>query len=162
MIDALFARWTRTQLAQLSGAILRKGVSATWVVGGDAPDFSYGLNRFLSQLIARLHSEVSGRMLETLGDPGNSPTPASEVVVRGYYLNEVYSKASSHLCGDPWQCLNIPHFAVVSNAATPSAGNQKHAIGPFDMIIVRHGVNQTPLFGNAPISEQITPMMPPT
>jgi hypothetical protein len=32
-----------------------------------------------------------------------------------------------------------------------------HSLGKFDVIVVRHGVNQEPLFSAAPVSEQLTP-----
>jgi hypothetical protein len=163
VIDQIWKSWSPIHIEQLATRVLRPEIAVTWLWGGDVPSYSYGLNRLLSQLIARLYAHVTGRPYQTELRRGGYEKCGNEVIIRGYDLVSVSLEETepvsdpAHKCGKPGECFGIPHVAYVSVRGFIDT----EKLGPYELILVRHGVELKPLFGKAPISEQIVSMSPP-
>jgi hypothetical protein len=152
LADAIWQDWAAKGLCTgLANTVLRPSVEATWLVGAEAPGYCYGLNRLLALLVARLHAHRTGRPLEGRDSAGD--IPLNQVILYGYWLESV-TPQTAHACGN--SCFGLPHLAGVRGAVTGP-----HQLGPVDAVIVRHGVDQQPLFTWAPVSEQLVPFNVP-
>ena len=136
--------------------VLKDGVDATWILGGATPSYCYGLNRLLSLLVAKLHAQARGRPVQSdlaaaTGSKGIIPVMLTDCVVTN--VGPVRHRSCSTAC------QLRPHrvwVQPVPSAASPTL------LGTFDLLVVRHGVDQLPLFsGGAPVPEQIVPMQSP-
>lgn len=152
-VDDIWNGWSHTEKYGFASKLLRQDVRATWLMGGEVPPYCYGLNRLLALLVARLCTFRTNRRLHAdsatdfAGDP---------VVVRNHKLDRVAPVDPGHVCQPKrrFQCYGVHHLAHLrpSGSTTPSA---TVTLGPFDLIMVRHGVKQEPLFGSAPIWDQV-------
>ena len=152
---------------RLARKILRPHVRATWIAGGATPDFCYGLNRFLTLLLAHLHAWKTKRKAVSVRRPGQPfPAPSDEVIVFGYWVQRVTSAPGTrnkdgvtlHRCGSPDSCLGVPHRVELTNVMTPPPGHPTVSMKWFHAVVIRHGVEQSPFFGiQAPVREQVVP-----
>lgn len=133
-------------------SLLRPHVDATWLMSGASPDYSYGLNRLLAILVARLHSGISGRPRQTGPQAGYAPT-GTECVLYGFKLDKVMA-VTPHPCDD--SCYDQDHVAVV-RANDPTVAGGTHRLGVYNLLVLRHGVDQKPYFKRPPVTEQLTP-----
>jgi hypothetical protein len=148
----IYATWDATPgfVASLAARILKSRVEATWVVATSTLTYSYGLNRLLSILVARLHAHRTGR---DAYHAKAGAVPANEVVLFGFELDSVQpTTAGSHACGSG--CYGHEHEVFVRGRSHRS---KPISLGTFDVIVARHGVDQNPLFAPAPVSEQLVP-----
>ncbi len=80
----------------------------TWVIGGEVPGYTYGLNRLLATLVARLVARRGERPLtgnaKKLGEPEPECRP---VIVTGL-------KLKSLAASDPHRCDGRPAVARVT------------------------------------------------
>jgi hypothetical protein len=134
-------------------ALLKPDVQLTWLLGGAYLDYSYALNRVLALLVARLHAEATGRLpWQHAQRFAFQPLPATPpVILVGAQAHEVHPCVlGSHVCGTA--CYGHPH--IVSAVRKVTGASHTFFIGEFDVIVPRHGVLQTPLFGSPPVHEQ--------
>lgn len=148
--EKVWREWNQDGLVEvLAQDVLRSAVTVhlTWVVGGEVPGFSFGLNRLLTNLMLRLHAYRTSRELH--GRTPRSPDGQRPVILLGQRIARVDPVA--HRCVDGRQCYGLLH--------TVYCGEQDHLtkIGEFQIVVVRHGIDQAPLFGTAPVPEQSTP-----
>jgi len=140
------------QVASLQ-KLLRPDIEATWLVGSDVTTYSYGLNRLLAMLVARLHADHMTRPWKGV-DQMHAP-PLRQVVLYGYRLKSVTPVAPvSHVCGTG--CYGHEHEAEVEGTVTGSS-----PLGPFDVIVARHGIHQRALFASPRVHEQRVPFDEP-
>ncbi|MBX3602456.1 MAG: hypothetical protein KF863_17715 [Rubrivivax sp.] len=154
LADTVWAIWT-SKPASIPALrpLLNPNVEVTWIVADAAPGYSYGLNRLLVILVARLHATFTGRPLPKAPSRGYKPS-GNEVYLAGFVLDNVVPAGAAHVCGPA--CYGIEHEVNVA-ARVPFVAPGVHSLGKFDVIVVRHGVNQRPLFSAAPVSEQLSP-----
>lgn len=108
-----------------------------WIFKDSVPSYCYALNRFLSMLLqglappnVKLQVKPNSEILE-IKPP---PTP-------------------QHQCGNPDNCIGIPHDVILKD------GNTTRNINGVDLIIVRHGIIKNPISDKGPsIPEQIAPL----
>ncbi len=151
LADSIWLAW-QPHLAGLCRDVLRPGVTATWIVGGPGATYSYGLNRLLSLLVAKLLAHRSGRTdrggaTPSPGTPVNCPT-----ILYDHRLSTVTS--IGHTCST--DCYGKRHTVRLRRHPADAAGTHVD-IGPFDLIVARYGVDHTPLFGDAAFTEQVVP-----
>lgn len=158
-VDRVWDAWDTATRDAVAGALLRPHVRLTWLLGGDGPDFCYGLNRLLTLLLLRLHAHAQHRPLEATADR----EAADEVMVYGRWLRAVRPApedgggAPPHRCGSPKRCLGQPHLAELGRTPHSLPGERRQPLGPFVLVVVRHGIDHRPLFRKAPLREQIVP-----
>jgi len=155
LAEAVWKFWTdKTLLDEVEKRVLRPGISVTWVIGGEVPGYSYGLNRLLATLVARLVARRGERPLtgnaKKLGEPEPECRP---VIVTGLKLKSL-AAFDPHRCDGT--CYARPHMARLQRSLDAPSPDD-YVTGPFDLVIIRHGVDQRPYFGGAAVSEQITP-----
>jgi hypothetical protein len=154
LADRIWTTWSTTPGA-IAGlrALFKPDIEVTWLVANAVPDYSYGLNRLLAILAARLHATFTGRPQP--GRPSRSYKPTGrEVCLAGFGIKHVVPAGAPHVCGPA--CYGIEHEVLVE-ARHPLAAPGVHSLGNYDVIVVRHGVDQRPLFASAPVSEQLAP-----
>lgn len=152
LVDSIWHQWVAAgSLPLLAQNVLRSDVDATWIVGAAVPDYCYGLNRLLAMLIVRLIA-WSRRRPEIAGGPHTPALGRNEVMLLSHKLIEV-AAVGHPVCGST--CWGMKHEAFVEGVTGPIS------LGQFDFIVVRHGVNQHPLFGSAPVNQQLVPMRKP-
>jgi hypothetical protein len=173
MVDEVWKAIPNDKRDELAKSVLtRPYVQATWMVGGATPDFCYGLNRFLTLLLAKLHAEYGVPKRKTISEPlagGTFPAPTDEVIVLRHWVQSVEVKDGTvnrsspdiHTCGDPKRCLGVEHFVQIADKFDAPTGYPRTRLGPFKALVIRHGVEQSPFFAKAPISEQIVPFKLP-
>lgn len=159
LVARIWSTWTTEQRHAIASRLLRPNINLTWILGGDVPDFCFGLNRLLTMLVLNLHAEQSSRDLQTAQARDHDyAEPADEVIVRGHWLQMVTpTEEGSHICGEPKGCLGKPHTVHVASDLVPAPSSRWKQLAPFHLVVVRHGVDQAPLFGRQPIKEQIVP-----
>lgn len=65
------------------------------------------------------------------------------IMVTGYEITKIASGAASHICSDRAACSAQAHHVSVA----PSDGSRKASLlGEFHEIVLRHGIDRTPLF----------------
>lgn len=158
LADQIWATWSgRGAISTMANRVLRPDTEATLLLKCEAPTYSYGLNRLLVLLVGKLHAHQSGRPLSASDAAGDSPGSRAHrhgrshapIFLYGYKLSNLDS--TSHRCG-PGCNIACPHDAEIVGEMT---GN-KYSVGPFDFVIIRHGIDQQPLFRpGAPIPEQM-------
>jgi len=150
-VDALWRRWTAaSQLDSLAAALLRDkvNVSATWLLRHEAPSYSFGLNRLLTLIVARLHARATGR--EWIGSTFDSVKGSGSAILIEQSIAHVCG--SGHSCGPaPASCHEEPHDVYLKATPDPKL------LGKFDLIIIRHGMRVKPLFAAPPVPEQHVP-----
>jgi len=155
LADEILGFWEKNGLVkEIWERVLRPTVSVTWVVGGAVPGYSYGLNRILAALVARLVARRGERPLTgsamKLGEPEPECRP---VIITELKITSVAATDGHHCDGT---CHARPHMARLQrDLDVPSADDCETGI--FDVIVVRHGVDQRPYFGGPAVSEQIMP-----
>lgn len=78
-----------------------------------------------------------------------------QVVLYGYRLNSVDPvHPASHACGTA--CYGYEHMTEVEGAVTGVS-----PLGPFDVIVARHGIHQRALFASPRVHEQRVPFDEP-
>jgi len=157
VVNRIWDYWTTGGFVEgLCDRVLRADVSVTWVVGGAVPGYSYGLNRLLAGLVARLLAQRGGRPLTGSGKKPGEPEPECRpVIITGLKLKSLTAAPDdSHLCHA--NCYTRRHSArLQADLAAPGPGD--YVVEYLDLVVVRHGVEQQPFFGQAALSEQITP-----
>ncbi len=116
-------------------------VTVRWVIRESTPAYTYGLNRFLSLLVLRLMALLQG------ADHGRPHTLLTQHEIHAI------SPHPPHVCsGNPAGCYAIVHDVLLRNVVThASVWNQ------FDLILIRHGQEASPLLGGASVPEQQVP-----
>lgn len=141
--DGCWQKWQSTGALNELAQVLRPDTRVTWLWGKPYLGYSYGLNRILSILISRLIAFADGR-------------PWKERVVRPAVV--LTQSRMTNVEG-----LRHPRC----DAACHSSGHKVFdatgkLLGVFDVVVVRHGVDQKPFFeGGAAVVEQIGPLQIP-
>lgn len=149
----LFQAWTPAERKALLQQHFKPDVEVTWLMREPVMTFGFSLNKLLTLLVIKLHAEHTGR-------PIKSRRPDA-IVIRGQKILHV--KARGHDCANfNGDCSGLGH-AVVTAVEHKTGHEHAHGdLGHFDMLVLRHGVNQGHLFGPPPVSEQIIPLYLPS
>jgi len=146
--------WDMAEQTAVADAVLRpelctylrngEGVRVLWVMREATPGFVYGLNRFLSLLILRLIDRLNAR-------PAGPPVG----LLCEHEITAIRPAVATHVCGNPATCYSQQHGVdltpVGALAGLPLLRDR------FDLILVRHGQEPTPLLGGASVPEQQVP-----
>ena len=132
---------------------LDSSVEVTWLVREAVPGYCYGLNRLLALLVARLHAEHTSRPHPKAAAAGYTPT-GREVYLAGFKLAHVVPRGAAHACGPA--CYGHEHDVHVLGTF-PSVALGTLLLGRYQVLVLRHGINSTPLIASAPVTEQLTP-----
>lgn len=154
LADVIWKEWVVSGQHVQHHRMLLPGRHVTWMVGGQTPGYSYGLNRLLALLVAKLHAMDTGRVEIGGNVSGYVPTGA-EVILLGCKMHRL---RAMHVCDD--SCNGSDHDVLVSGDGmlVPTG---PHLLGSYQFLVPRHGVIQRPLFGSAPVTEQLVPMDAP-
>jgi hypothetical protein len=155
IVHAEFLRHSEAEICSLARYVLRSGwgvsCDVTWIVGQASPGHCYGLNLLLSLVVARLHAYVTDRrVIQERGREAESSPLDRPVLMFGTKLVDVLP-SDGHTCTSPESCHGRPHHVLAS------INGARHWLGDFDVVVIRHGVEHQPLFGLAPVAEQILP-----
>lgn len=151
--DQLFHAWTPAQRHALVKQHFKPDVEVTWLMQEPAMTFGFSLNKLLTWLLLKLHSEHTKRPIRS--------TRPDTITLRGQRIRHV--SAVGHDCAKlNGQCADLGH--IVETEVAHSVGHQyAHGkLGQFDMLVLRHGVKQDTIFGPPPVSEQIIPLYLPS
>jgi len=115
--------------------------------------YGFGLNKLLSLLILKLHAEQTGRPLE-------SPDLCRSIMVRSRKIKHV--EPLDHECPDhKGHCFDKGHQVKTVSTHASADAHTGGDIGTFHVLVIRHGVEQKPLFTTPPVPEQIIPLYRP-
>lgn len=158
VVEAIWKSWSGSSIAKHTG-LLKPNVRATWVLGGPHLDYSFALNRVLSLLVARLHARATKRPFSATGAQLVAGQNMDAVIVLDARASGATPPTGvTHTCGAG--CYGLPH--TLELMAFPAGGTAAQVpLGPFHVIVPRHGVHQTPLFGHPPVHEQRVPFFRP-
>lgn len=164
-VNVLWGKLPPATRNTLADRVLKAGVQATWLIGQAHPTFSYALNRFLALLMAEVHawdwqrrhaSNQGGRPACAVYDPDLHESGEHPVVIRKWRVETI----RGHGCKSvPSRCHGLAHDVWIE--PHPHQPGSAVSLGLFDVIVLRHGVDQKPLFGAAPVPEQFVPFEVP-
>jgi hypothetical protein len=151
--NAIWATWKMPDRDDLADRILRPNISVTWNVGSSVPGYAYGLNRLLTDLVARLIAHRGRRDDRSDGVPATRGHGDRAVIVLNRKL-VLLTPADTHVCSKT--CFDQPHLATLQRDVLVGGADDFEA-GPFDFVVARHGIRHEPYFGGAAVTEQIVP-----
>ena len=155
LAERIWKLWeTKGLVDEIIARTLRPEVSVTWVVGGKVPGYAYGLNRILAALVAWLVARRGSRPLAGSSKKLGEPEPECRPVIITDLKLKSLAAADRHFCDGT--CHAKPHYARLQRDLN-AAGVDDYETGVFDIVVIRHGVDQRPYLGSAAVSEQIMP-----
>jgi hypothetical protein len=154
----LWSGWQTAEQKAIASAVLRPEVLAflensagrrtrvLWMIRESTPGFTYGLNRFLSLLVVELMKIVAdGNIVGT-----------SFGRLESYEIGTITpDPTTSHSCGNPAGCYARMHHVELNPVGEPPGRPVLQE--DFDLILVRHGQETSPLLGGASVPEQQVP-----
>lgn len=155
LATAIYKSWSGNLASRQS--VLRDDVDLTWVISSSGLTYSYGLNRLLGLLVARLAAEATGRTLKVATGKqwqAMSAVGARPVMLYNSRVNAV-AAASAHVhtgsCAH--ELHNVEVKFLIDGITT--------TVDAVDVLVARHGVKVERLFGGAAIPEQLVPIVLP-
>ena len=155
-VHEVWTSWTPTDQSLVVHTVLRPevingqqaippagAIKISWITNESAPSFSYGLNRFLSQLILEMIASLHQ------ADIGTAVSPTFRTRHTITAIDPVFPHTCT--CHAP-SCYAKQHGVWITDLA--SATKQREV---FDLILIRHGQEPSPLLGGASVPEQQVP-----
>lgn len=158
VIDGIWNDWISNGAVSQHVKLLRPNIHATWLVGSNTPGYCFGMNRILSGLVSRLHEWQTKR---PLNDGETALANNNAIRIWNARVTDV-APTNGHACGHG--CYDQHHHVNVKvvDKKVVGSGLGNFNIGSFDVIVIRHGVNQKPFFGSVTAAVQAIPFDVPS
>ncbi len=155
-VDQVWTGWSVLEQSTVANLVLRTEVvnylqrrtgtstSVQWVIRESVPTFSYGLNRFLSFLVLR--------MMQHLRSQAPVPAVVPPIFLTRHQISQI--TPVGHTCNHaPEFCYARMHDVELTDLDARTS----YSCGPYDLIVIRHGQDPSPLLGGASVPEQQVP-----